>query len=220
MGIGLYNAYAEFDDDDTRRDAIVQAYQTNRFDYDNWGALVMPFVGYSRGEYKRYATSGKYEPHFNAWYLGLNNRAYLKQDLGNWRIEPTVELNLNSIYQDKVKEDNNITVKGQNSLSVEAGAGAYAKRKYDLGENGALEIKGGAMYYRELNSKAYDDHSAQMYGMDGNYHISGYENDRNRAELSFKADYKIGKWSVYGEVSQSFADNDNTVYNAGIRLAF
>lgn len=220
VGIGLYNAYAEFDDDDTRRDAIVQAYQTNRFDYDNWGALVMPFAGYSRGEYKRYAANGKYEPHFNVWYLGLNNRAYLKQDFGNWRIEPTVELNLSTIYQDKVKENNNITVKGQNSLSVEAGAGAYAKRKYDLGENGALEVKGGAMYYRELNSKAYDDHSAQMYGMDGNYHISGYENDRNRAELSFKADYKIGKWSVYGEVSQSFADNDNTVYNAGIRLAF
>ena len=220
VGMGLYNAYAEFDDDDTRRDVIIQAYQTNRFEYNNWGALIMPYAGYSRGEYKHYANGGKYEPHFNIWNIGLNTRAYLKQDFGNWNFEPTLELNVSNIYQDKIKEDKNITINGVNSLSAEAGVGAYAKRKFDLGEDGKIEVKAGAMYYRELNNTAYDALSAQMYGMDGNYHISGYENDRNRTSLSLKADYKIGKWSVYGEVSQNFADNDNTVYNAGIRLAF
>jgi len=220
-GVGLYNAYTDFDNDDSRRDSIVQFYLTNLFDYDNFGALIMPFGGYGHGEYKRYANGVKNEPGFDVWYAGINNRVFLKNNIGGWKFEPTAELNISNIYQNKIKEKRNTTFKANNSLSAEIGVGAYVKKDIDFGEKGNLSLSGGVMCYRELNNNTYDDVKASIIGMDGEYNIKGYDNDLNRAELSLKAEYKINSWSIYGELMQNFGgDNDNTIYNAGIKLAF
>ena len=221
VGFGLYNAYTDFDNNDSRRDSIMQVYATNRFDFDKFGALIMPFGGYGHGEYKRYANGVKNEPGFDVWYAGINNRVFLKNNIGGWKFEPTAELNISNVYQGKIKEKHNTTVKSNNSLSAEAGIGAYVKNNIDFGEKGSLELGGGVMYYRELNNNTYDDVKASIIGMNGEYSIKGYNNDLNRAELSLKAEYKINSWSIYGELMQNFGgDNDNTIYNAGIKLAF
>ena len=219
-GIGLYNAYTDFDSNQTRRDNILQLYLTNRFDYDGWGALVMPFAGYGHGEYKNVYLNKKYEPDFNTWYLGLNNRIFLKNKFGNLELNPTAELNINNIYQDTIKENKHITLKGKNSLSAETGIGVYAKHTTDFGENGKLDIRAGAMYYRELNHNTFDDTTAKMFGMDGTYDVLAYQNDRNRTELSIKAEYKINKWTAFAEAKHNFQDNDNSTVNIGIKLAW
>ena len=90
----------------------------------------------------------------------------------------------------------------------------------DWGENGKLDIRAGAMYYRELNHNAFDDITAQMFGMDGVYDIPAYQNDRNRTEISLKAEYKINQWSAFAEAKHIFQDNDNSSVNLGIKLAW
>ena len=129
-------------------------------------------------------------------------------------------MNINNIYQDTIKENKHITLKGKNSLSAETGIGVYAKHTTDFGENGKLDIRAGAMYYRELNHNTFDDTTAKMFGMDGTYDVLAYQNDRNRTELSIKAEYKINKWTAFAEAKHNFQDNDNSTVNIGIKLAW
>ena len=91
---------------------------------------------------------------------------------------------------------------------------------FSFGEKGKLGVEVGAMYYRELNEDVYDDMDASMTGFDGKYSIGGYKTDMNRATFSVKTNYAVDNFSAYGEFSHTFADNDNTIVDAGIKLSF
>ncbi len=220
FGIGVYNAYADFDGDGSRRDVLVQLYQPHVFENRAAGAAVMPYLGYDRGRYKRYSDWGKFEPDFDVWYGGLANRLWLKYPVGSIRIEPTAELNLNVVHQGKITEKQGVEVDADTDVSVEAGLGAFVEHRSDLGESGKLKLRAGAMYYHELNDNVYDRRRAKMSGMNGKYNIGGYETDKDSALFSVQSDYTVGRFSVYGEVRQFVGHNDNVVYNLGLRVAF
>ena len=220
LGLGIYYADADYDDNDSRTDNIIQLYNPYSFSYSNFGTLIMPHLGYSHGEYTRYASNNKYQPDVDAYYYGLSNRAYLKLPFAGLSFEPTAELNVSGIYQDNIKEKNGISTKAQNNLSVESGIGIYASKEFDFGDNGKLNLRAGGMYYRELNKDAYNSPNAEFYGMNGFYHLPDYDNRRDRGTISFKGNYRLGNWDFYAEGIRLLESNDNMIYNAGIRINF
>ncbi|MBE6447747.1 MAG: hypothetical protein E7018_00395 [Alphaproteobacteria bacterium] len=220
ISFGFYNARTDFDTNESRRDSIVLASLPNRIDYDNWGALFMPYIGYSNSEYKRYVDSQKFEPNFDVWYQGINNKLFVKTHTLGMELKPTIEFNVHNIHQNKITEENNVSIASENILSMQTGVGFEINKDIDFGQSGKLGLHGGLMFYQELGSDVEDTYSAQIYGMDGRFNIPGYNQDDNRTELRLKADYQIENWNIYAEFDKSFATNDNTTYNIGVKLAF
>ena len=220
IGFGIYRADTDFDNGVNRNDNLFEVYNPYWFDYERWGALIMPYAGYSDGDYDRRENSKKYSADLKAWYYGLNNRIYLKNQAAGLEIRPTAELNLNGIYQDNFSEDDGLSVKGKNMFSAEAGLGAYVSKAADFGENGRLNFKFGGMYYYELNDDAYQGLNARFAGMNGMYYLDGYDNRRSRGIISLKADYELKGWNLYAEVMRLLEHDDNMVYNAGLKYSF
>ena len=220
LGLGIYHTDADYDDNDSRTDSIIQLYNPYSFSYRNFGAIIMPHLGYSHGEYTRYANGNKYEPDIDAYYYGISNRAYLKLPLVGLTIEPTVELNLSGIYQDRIKEDKGISTKSQNNLSAESGIGIYAIKEIEFDNGNKLDFRIGGMYYRELNQDAYNSPNAEFYGMSGCYQLPNYDNRRDRGIISIKGNYNIGNLNFYAEGIRLLESNDNMIYNAGVRINF
>ena len=220
ISFGFYNARTDFDTNESRRDSIVLASLPNRIEYDNWGALFMPYIGYSNSEYKRYVASQKFEPNFDVWYQGINNKLFVKTHTLGMELKPTIEFNVHNIHQNKITEENNVSIASENILSMQTGVGFEINKDIDFGQSGKLGLHGGLMFYQELGSDVEDTYSAQIYGMDGRFNIPGYNQDDNRTELRLKADYQIENWNIYAEFDKSFATNDNTTYNIGVKLAF
>ena len=220
IGFGIYRADTDFDNGVNRNDNLFEVYNPYWFDYERWGALIMPYAGYSDGDYDRRKSSKKYSADLKAWYYGLNNRIYLKNQAAGLEIRPTAELNLNGIYQDNFSEDDGLSVKGKNMFSAEAGLGAYVSKAADFGTKGKLNLKAGAMYYYELNDDAYQSINARFAGMNGLYKITGYDNSRSRGIVSLKANYQFKGWNLYAEITRLLEHNDNMVYNAGLKYSF
>ena len=220
IGLGLYRVNVDFDDGIDRNDNLFEVYNPYWFDYERWGALIMPYAGYSDGDYDRRENSKKYSADLKAWYYGLNNRIYLKNQAAGLEIRPTAELNLNGIYQDNFSEDDGLSVKGKNMFSAEAGLGAHVSKAADFGENGRLNLKFGGMYYYELNDDAYQGLNARFAGMNGMYYLDGYDNRRSRGIVSLKANYQFKGWNLYAEITRLLEHNDNMVYNAGLKYSF
>lgn len=220
IGVGMYRAYTDFDNGAERTNNLFEIYNPYWFEGRKFGILVMPYVGYANGDYERYENAKKYTGDIDSWYYGINNRVYGKYQLWGIQLEPRLELNINGVYTDKIKEDKGLTIDSRDTLSSEAGIGLYAEKKFDFNSYGNLNIGGGAMYYYELNSNAYKDIDAALYGMEGNYLLYGYNNRRSRGLISVKADYNIKGWSIYGNIMRMLERDDNMIYNAGIRYSF
>ena len=220
IGLGIYRADTDFDNGVNRNDYLFEVYNPYWFDYERWGVLIVPYVGYSDGDYDRRDNGKKYSADLKAYYYGLNNRLYLKNQAAGLEIRPTAELNLNGLYQDSFSENEGLSVKAKNMFSAEAGLGAYVSKAVDFGENGRFNIKAGAMYYYELNDDAYQGLNARFAGMNGMYYLDGYDNRRSRGLLSLKADYELKGWSLYAEVIRLLEHDDNMVYNAGLKYSF
>lgn len=219
VGISIYRAIAEFDNGAKRTDNLFEIYTPYWFESQNLGILIMPYAGYSDGDYERYDNSKKHKADINSWYYGINNRVYGKYNLGSLRIEPRIELNINGVSTDRIEEKEGIATDSRDLLSTEAGVGLYAEKKIDLTE-GSLDISGGAMYYYELNNNVYKDIDATLYDMEGNYLLHGYNNRRSRGLISLNAEYNIKGWSIYGNIMRMLERDDNMIYNAGIRYSF
>lgn len=220
LGLGIYHTNADYDDNDSRTDSIIQLYNPYSFSYRNFGAIIMPHLGYSHGEYTRYANGNKYEPDIDAYYYGISNRAYLKLPLAGLTIEPTAEFNISGIYQDRIKEDKGVSTKSQNNLSAESGIGIYAIKEIEFDNGNKLDFRIGGMYYRELNQDAYNSPNAEFYGMNGVYSLPDYDNRRDRGTISIKGNYNIGNLNFYAEGIRLLESNDNMIYNAGVRINF
>ncbi len=220
IGLGIYRADADFDNNVNRDDNLFEIYNPYWFDYERWGALVMPYVGFSDGDYERYDGAKKHTTDLKAYYYGLNNRIYLKAQAIGINIEPTAEINLNGVYQDDFSEDGGISLKAKNMFSAETGLGAYVSKAADFGAKGRLNLKAGAMYYYELNDDAYQNINARFAGMNGLYKIKGYDNSRSRGIVSLKADYQLKGWNLYAEIVRLLEHNDNMIYNAGLKYSF
>lgn len=220
IGLGVYRVDTDFDNGVNRDDNLFEVYNPYWFDYERWGALIIPYVGFSDGDYERYDDAKKHTADLKAYYYGLNNRIYLKKQASGINIEPTAEINLSGMYQDDFAEDGGISVKAKNMFSAEAGLGAYLSKAADFGAKGKLNLKAGAMYYYELNDDAYQNINARFAGMNGLYEIAGYDNSRSRGVISLKTDYQFNGWNVYAEIMRLLEHNDNMVYNAGLKYSF
>ena len=220
IGLGIYRADADFDNSVNRDDNLFEVYNPYWFDYERWGALIMPYAGYSDGDYERHNGAKKYTADLRAYYYGLNNRIYLKTQTAGINIEPTAEINLNGIYQDDSSEDDGISLKAKNMFSAETGLGAYISKAADFGTKGKLNLKAGAMYYYELNDDAYQSINARFAGMSSLYKITGYDNSRSRGIVSLRANYQFKGWNLYAEITRLLEHNDNMVYNAGLKYSF
>ena len=59
-----------------------------------------------------------------------------------------------------------------------------------------------------------------MYGMNGNYNIDGYDNNRLRATLSVRGEYQYNNYNLYGEAVKFVEDNGGYEFNAGVNYDF
>lgn len=226
FGMGITQFRSNYDDDSNREDLMVQAFVPISYIKEsglNFASIAR--FGYSDGEYERSTSDGKFESDLTSWVYGLSNALRCKFDLGYVTIEPIAELNILGYYQNRIREDKNknlaIRAKAENNLSVEMGVGFNVMKNVQINEHSSLSFSANAMYYHEF-SNPYHSLEASMYGMDGTYLITDYENiyDRDRAILSVGLDYNYKPFTIYGKFKQFIEDENPFEVNMGIKYNF
>ena len=174
-----------------------------------------PQIGFARGHYTRKGYNGtSYEGVIEKRIFALMNEARYPMTVGKFEIAPTVEFNAIA-YNTKGSEDDkaySLTMPSDNSLSVEAGLGIYAKRNI-----GNMKFNAGLMVYREFA----DPYNIKM-GMNGMEGTFDLYDDRNeyRGVASFGFGYDVGKLNVYGNVQHFMETDTNTKFKAGLKFGF
>ena len=209
------NLNTDNDDDTTRRNSVFQVFAPISYDRSGWQMIATPQIGFARGHYTRKGYNGtSYEGVIEKRIFALMNEARYPMTVGKFEVSPTVEFNAIA-YNTKGSEDEkaySLTMPSDNSLSVEAGLGIYAKRNI-----GNMKFNAGLMVYREFA----DPYNIKMgmNGMEGTFDL--YE-DRNeyRGVASFGFGYDIGKLNVYGNVQHFMETDTNTKFKAGLKFGF
>ncbi|MBE6449984.1 MAG: hypothetical protein E7013_04785, partial [Alphaproteobacteria bacterium] len=142
------NLNTDNDDDTTRRNSVFQVFAPISYDRSGWQMIATPQIGFARGHYTRKGYNGtSYEGVIEKRIFALMNEARYPMTVGKFEIAPTVEFNAIA-YNTKGSEDEkaySLTMPSDNSLSVEAGLGIYAKRNV-----GNMKFNAGLMVYREF----------------------------------------------------------------------
>ncbi|MBQ4084211.1 MAG: autotransporter domain-containing protein, partial [Alphaproteobacteria bacterium] len=227
-GLSITHFHSSYDDDSSRNELMFQAFAPITYDFNSSVRLVsMPRIGYSFGDYKRYATNSTHEGDIQNITYGISNeiRKVIPTDFVN--IEPAVEFNVLGYRQQKIKEskrDGALILDATNYVSVEGGLGLYADKRIPF-ENSTLGIRMGGAYYHEF-ADPYSDIEAQMHQMSGGYTLSGkgldkgLKNKRDRGLLNAKVTYDWRDWSFYASFTQ-FIENDSRLNaNVGASLKF
>ena len=209
------NLNTDNDDDTTRRNSVFQVFAPISYDRSGWQMIATPQIGFARGHYTRKGYNGtSYEGVIEKRIFALMNEARYPMTVGKFEVSPTVEFNAIA-YNTKGSEDEkaySLTMPSDNSLSVEAGLGIYAKRNI-----GNMKFNAGLIVYREFA----DPYNIKMgmNGMEGTFDL--YE-DRNeyRGVASFGFGYDIGKLNVYGNVQHFMETDTNTKFKAGLKFGF
>ncbi|MBO7332146.1 MAG: autotransporter outer membrane beta-barrel domain-containing protein, partial [Alphaproteobacteria bacterium] len=227
-GLSITHFHSSYDDDSSRNELMFQAFAPITYDLSSSVRLVsMPRIGYSFGDYKRYATNTTHEGDIQNITYGISNeiRKVIPTDFVN--IEPAVEFNVLGYRQQKIKEskrDGALILDATNYVSVEGGLGLYADKRIPF-ENSTLGIRMGGAYYHEF-ADPYSDIEVQMHQMSGGYTLSGkgldkgLKNKRDRGLLNAKVTYDWRDWSFYASFTQ-FIENDSRLNaNVGASLKF
>ena len=209
------NLNTDNDNDTTRRNSVFQVFAPISYDRSGWQMIATPQIGFARGHYTRKGYNGtSYEGIIEKRIFALMNEARYPMTVGKFELAPTVEFNAIA-YNTKGSEDEkaySLTMPSNNSLSVEAGLGIYAKRNI-----GNMKFNAGLMVYREFA----DPYNIKMgmNGMEGTFDL--YE-DRNeyRGVASFGFGYDVGKLNVYGNVQHFMETDTNTKFKAGLKFGF
>ena len=226
FGMGITQFRSDYDDDSDRKDLMVQAFVPVSYINDKGMSFAsIARFGYSDGEYERHTSDGMYESDLTSWSYGLSNAVRYGFDFGGLIVEPTAEFNVLGYYQNRIRENNNkamsIKADAENNLSVEMGLGVNLRKDVQLNEHSSLSFNANAMYYHEF-AKPYHSLEASMYGMEGKYVITDYENiyDRDRAMLSLGLDYNYKPFTFYGKFKQFIEDENPFEANMGIKYNF
>ncbi len=186
---------------------------------NNFSFLSTPSFGVGFGEYNRSAVSGNYEGKSQDFYYGLFNNAQYKIDLCFADLILNTELNLQGISSKKVKEDDGLIIKADNSLSLEAGVGAKVRKNVELGKNREVIFGLGAKYYYELLDP-YNDLSITMAGSPVDYSLEGYNETDARFKTSLEAVFKNKELSLFGDISYNIEEENNIEIGIGARYNF
>ncbi len=217
LGVSVGTNYSDFDNDSNSKQNVAQFYIPVTLSTEELSWLFMPRFGVGDGEYKRYVKDDKaYKADFTTYYYGLSNQLRKEFDLGYITIEPVAELNMLSMYTSKIKENNNLYVKSQDSVSIEGGLGLYFTKKVDFTNASKLQLRFGGTYYREM-ADPYSSVTAGFVDTDGTYKIRGYKNGRDRGVLSMQANYNIDQFDIYVKASQYIEKNSNLLLQAGMK---
>ena len=220
LGLGLSHFESDYKNGDDRKEVMVQLFAPLTTQFDETLALITtPRIGIGMGNYHRYADGVEYKSDTNNYYYGVTNELRKEFDVGFVTIEPTAEFNILGVYQDELKEKNGLTVKSANNVSVEAGAGLYAVKAFQLSEEDTLKFRVGGTYYHEFNN-SFRASKAQMNGMAGSFHMESYETQRNRGVLSLSANWRHQMMNFYLQLSQYLEDTSATQIDAGVRYNF
>lgn len=221
MRTGLGIAFSKFDSDydngSERTENITQVMAPVSLEGDKTKFVSIPRIGLGIGDYKRFDQGVEYKADTRNYYYGITNEARHEIDFDIVTLEPVAEFNILGLYQTRTKE--NIRVEDTNNLSIEGGIGLYAKKKFSLGDDDEIRIRLGGTYYHEFNNP-YEAAEAGIIGLNGKYHLSSYEAQRNRGVFSARLDYKRGKFNFYLEGNRFVEDDDTYSLNAGINYAF
>lgn len=217
LGASFTKYSSDYDNGAERDEVIAQIMAPLIFETDSTKVVSMPRIGMGWGEYTRYDHTGEYKADTRNYYYGITNEARHELDMGLLTLEPVAEFNIIGLYQGRTKE--NIRVDSGNNLSVEGGLGLYARKSFKPMGDDELNIRLGGTYYHEFNNP-YQAVSAGIVGLQGRYHMNGYETQRNRAVLSSRFDYKRGKFNFYLEGSRFIEDDSTYSVNAGLTYAF
>ena len=227
-GLSITHFHSSYDDDSSRNELMFQAFAPITYDLSSSVRFVsMPRIGYSFGDYKRYATNSTHEGDIQNITYGVSNEIRKVIPTGFMDIEPAAEFNILGYRQQKIKEskrDGALILDATNYVSVEGGLGLYASKRIPF-ENSTLGIRMGGAYYHEF-ADPYSDIDAGMYQMSGGYTLSGkgleegLKNKRDRGLLSAKVSYDWRDWSFYASFTQ-FIENDTRLNaNLGASLKF
>ena len=220
FGFGIANLHSKYDDDSSSNQNIAQMYIPVSFSNDDLAFVSMPKFGAGYGEYKRDVDGdGSHKADLVSYYYGISNQLRKAFDVDGITIEPVAEFNVNAMYMDKIKEEDNLFIKSQNSVSVEAGLGLYIGKKIEFANSSALKLRLGGTYYRELENP-YQRISAGFTDADGHYNMHGYKNGKNRAVIALKADYGLEQFNVYLKAAEYLERSSNFSLQAGMKYNF
>lgn len=219
-GWGLsYSKYnSKYDGGNKREENLVQLFAPIIYQADDFEFISTPRIGYGWGDYSRFASGGVFQADTDSFYYGAANELRRDIDLEMLVFEPIFEFNVLGLYQDKIKENEQLEVAGNNNLSVEAGVGLYAKKTLKFGED-ELRLRAGGTVYREFGDP-YHGMSASMSGMVGAYSLNSYPVQRNRAVLSARAEYQHQQAIIYGQFNKYVEDDGGYEASAGLNWKF
>ncbi|MFV0627431.1 MAG: hypothetical protein ACK5N8_08820 [Alphaproteobacteria bacterium] len=218
-GLSITQLNSKYDRGSKRKETVFNVFAPVKYQSDAFNFVSTPRIGYGFGDYKRYSGSQTYSADTNNYYYGVGNELRKDIDLNFFTLEPTAEFNVFGVYQDKTKENDQITIKSSNNVSVEGGLGLYAKKTFEIDENNAMKVRLGGTYYQEFND-ANSGSTARINGMGGDYKVKGYEAQRYRAVISSRADYKYKDINFFGEASKLLEKDGSYEFNMGISLNF
>lgn len=220
IGGGITAAYVDSDYDDvnsSRENKVIMAflpilYQNNRFKF-----LTEPSIGVGYGSYKRKTLNNSYDADTFDIYYGMYNHAEYSIDMKVAELVAEAELNLQGISSDDAKEKGGLKLKGDDTTSLETGIGLKLRKRIALAKERELMLALGTKYYHEL----LDPYKDLKVGTSaGEYHIKGYDEDKNRLRTAAEAMYKDGKFTLSAEIAHNMEKEDNVEGGLGIRYAF
>ncbi len=220
IGGGITAAYADSSYDDIHSDRdnkVIMAflpilYQNNRFKF-----LTEPSIGVGYGSYKRKTLNNSYDADTFDIYYGMYNHAEYSIDMKVAELVAEAELNLQGISSDDAKEKGGLKLKGDDTTSLETGIGLKLRKRIALAKERELMLALGTKYYHEL----LDPYKDLTVGTSaGQYHLKGYDEDKNRLRTAAEAMYKDGRFALSAEIAHNMEKEDNVEGGLGLRYSF
>jgi outer membrane autotransporter protein len=183
----------------------------------------MARLGYSDGDYKRYADNKSFEADINGITYGLLNELRYTINANGIKVTPFVGLNAIGWYQDKIDEgDSNLAldVASSHVFSLESALGLYLDKDIEFNHDNKLNMALGLGYYHEF-ANPYKGMDARHHGSEGGFKLRHRKlNNRDRGILSAKVNYDYKDFSIYGELMQYLEDEYPIKVDVGLKYKF
>ena len=220
VGANLTGAFVKSsygDVNSERENKIIMAFLPIMYKNNNYKHVMTPSVGVGFGSYERSAPSGKYEADTFDIYYGLYNHSEYDVDLKVMELVLEAELNLQGISSDDADESNGLTLKANDSLSMEAGIGIKLRKQIELAKNRSLMLALGTKYYHEF----LDPYEELKVGIKNScFTNKGYDEDKKRLKTTAEALYKDGDLAISAQITHNKERESNVEGGVGIRYNF
>ncbi len=226
MSIGLGVAYTKINSDhsdsaNNRQETVYQMVVPMNFSVGQLNLMTSPRLGYAYTKYERTGLNNQnYRGDIEKRVYGLMNEARYPLHVGTWLIEPAVEFNLLG-YTQKGREDVkdfSLSMKSQDTYSVESGVGLYLTNEQELGKDEHLKVSIGAAAYHEFADPYKLD--IGMTGMQGTFTLDNQDYSTNHAITRFGIDYVNQNYSLYGAFTSYWDKETNSLFKSGLKMNF